>query len=122
MRFAALFCFIFASSLATVAVACDKKGAAVAHGQFVGMGRVEPGIFRWSPNMQSMPDQMRAHLMESYAKLDACLNGEPRTIHFYQGDKPLGQVGVDGWFVPLDPKYDLPARPGVHIWMDGHFK
>jgi len=43
MRFAAAFCFIFASSLVTGAVACDKKSATVAHGQFAGMGRVEPG-------------------------------------------------------------------------------
>jgi hypothetical protein len=122
MRFASMLCFILASSLTTVAGACDKKGATVAQGQFVTMGDIEPGVFRWSSHMQSMPEQMRANLMESYAKIDACLHGKPRTIRFYQGDKPIGQVGIDGWFVPLDPKYDLPTRPGIHIWMSGHIK
>jgi len=65
---------------------------------------------------------MPAHLIESYAKIDACLNDGPRTIRFYQGDKALGQVGVDGRFVPLDPKYDLPARPGIYISLDVHFE
>lgn len=122
MRFAALFCFVLTSSVATGAVACDKQNALHLHDSFVGMGRTEPAAFRWFPNTQSMPDQMRAHLMESYATADACLNGKPRTIDFYVGSKLIGHVGADGFFVPLDPAYDLPARPGVHIWFDAHVK
>lgn len=122
MRFANFFCIVFFSSLSTGALACDKKSAAVEYSQFVNMGHGEPGTFHWSSNMQSMPDEMRAHLMESYAKVDACLNGASRAIRFYQGDKSFGQVGVDGQFVPADPKYKLPAKPGVHVWMDAHVK
>jgi hypothetical protein len=110
MHFSALCCLVFTSSAATVAAACEKQSANVIQSQLSTMGRVEPAAFRWSKDTQSMPDQMRAHLMESYAKADACLNGKPRVINFYVGPKLIGHVDAKGFFVPSDPAYDLPAR------------
>ena len=86
------------------------------------MGLVEPAAFRWSPDTQSMPDQMRAHLMESYAKPDGCFNGKPRVIDFNVGPKLIGHVGADGFFVSSDPAYDLPVRAGGLVCLDSHVK
>lgn len=122
MRSAALFCFIFTSALAVGAQACDKKNAHRLLIGFVGMGQTEQSAFRWLPSTQSMPDQMRATLMESYATADACLNGKPRTIDFYLGTELIGHVGTDGFFAPLNPAYDLPTRPSAHAWLDVHSK
>lgn len=122
MRITVLFCLIFTSSVTTVVMACDKQSATLMQSQINGMGRIEPVAFRWSVDTQSMPDQMRAHLMESYAKADACLNGKPRVINFYVGPKLIGHVDAHGFFVPSDAAYDLPPREGVHVWFDGHFK
>lgn len=122
MRFAALCCLILTSSATTVAVACDVKSATLMQSQFKNMGRVEPAAFRWSANTRSMPDQMRAHLMESYAKADACINAKPRVIKFHLGPELVGQVDAHGFFVPSYASYDLPARPGINVWLDAHFK
>ena len=122
MRSTVLFCFILTSAVATGALACDRQNALRLHDSFVSMGRTEPTAFHWFPTTQSMPEQMRATLMESYATADACLNGKPRTIDFYVGNKLIGHIGTDGFFVPLNPAYDLPARQGAHIWLDAHVK
>lgn len=122
MRFPALCFLVLSSSAAKVAVACNKQSATVIQDQFKTMGRVEPAAFRWSTNTQAMPDQMRAHLMESYAKADACLKGKSRMINFYVGSKLIGRVDAGGFFVPSDPGYDLPARPGLQVWFDAHSK
>ena len=60
--------------------------------------------------------------MESYAKADACLNGKSRVINFYVGSKQIGHVDADGFFVPTDPAFNLPARAGIKVWLDAHYR
>lgn len=107
--------FTVLALVASGAVACDKQGALHSQASIAAMGKAAKASFRWDAQTKTMPDQMRAHLMESYAQADACLKGAPRVIDFYVDTKRIGQVGVDGYFVPTDPAYDLPARPGLHF-------
>jgi len=122
MRSASIFFLVLTSSITPGAIACDKSNAVQLRDSLIGMGRAEPLAFRWSASTKSMPDQMRATLMQSYATADACLNGKPRKINFFVGAKPIGFVDVDGFFVPLDSAYDLPPRPGFRAWFNAHVK